>query len=63
MESVKREKKNGLVKEFLFHSTCQVRNGNLLESCVVDICVKQIHINQGVNVCHIQVWNSALPLV
>ena len=34
----------------MFHSTCYVRNGNLLKSCVSEIHVKQIRINQGIGV-------------
>ena len=40
-----------LVKEFLFYSTCWMRNGNLLKSRVSEIGVKQLGINQGVDVC------------
>ena len=39
-----------LVKEFLFHSTCKVRHGNLLKMCVSEIHVKQIRVNQGLGV-------------
>ena len=39
-----------LVKEFLFHSTCQVRNGNLLKMRVSEIRVDQIRVNQGLGV-------------
>ena len=49
MESVNR-KISALVKEFIFHSTCLVRNGNLLKSRVSEIRVKRIRINQGVGV-------------
>ena len=51
MESVNRKiKKLPLVKEFLFHSTCEVRNGNVLKSRVSEICEKRIRVNQGVGV-------------
>ena len=51
MESVNRKiEKSALVKEFLFHSMCYVRNGNLLKSRVSDIRVKRIRINQGIGV-------------
>ena len=42
-----------LVKEFLFHSTCWVRNGNLLKTRVSEIRVNQIRVNQGLGVCSI----------
>ena len=44
---IKHEAKCVLEQEFLCHST---RNGNLLKSCVSEICVKQIRVNQGVGV-------------
>ena len=40
-----------LVKEFLFHSTCQVRNGNFLKMRVSEICIKRICVKQGLGVC------------
>ena len=43
---IENQAKSALVKEFLFHSTCKVRNGNLLKS---EICVKRIRVNQGVD--------------
>ena len=46
----KSKKKSSLVKDFLFHSTCLVRNGNLLKSRVSEILVKQIYVNQRVGV-------------
>ena len=48
MESV--NEKSTVVKEFLFHSKCSVRNGNLLKSRVSEIRVKRICVNQGVGV-------------
>ena len=39
-----------LVKEFMFHTMCYVRNGNLLKSLVSEIRVNQIHVNEGVGV-------------
>ena len=39
-----------LVKEFLFHSTCLVRNGNFLKMRVSEVRVKQIRVNQGLGV-------------
>ena len=39
-----------LVKEFLFHSTCYERNGNLLKIRVSEIRVKRICVNQGVGI-------------
>ena len=39
-----------LVKEFLFHSTCLVRNGNFLKIRVSEIRVKRIRVNQGLGV-------------
>ena len=51
MESVNKNwRKFALVKEFQFHRTCQVRNGNLLKSRISEICVKRIRVNQGVGV-------------
>ena len=47
---IQNEEKFVLVKEFLFHSTSSIRNGNLLKSRVSEICLKQIPINQGVGV-------------
>ena len=44
------EEKCVLGKEFLFHSTCQMRNGKVLEMRVSEICVKRIHVNQGLGV-------------
>ena len=41
------EEKCVLGKEFLFHSTCQMRNGKVLEMRVSEIRVKRIHVNQG----------------
>ena len=38
------------MKEFLFHSTCKVRNGNFLKMHASEIRVKQIHVNQGLGV-------------
>ena len=39
-----------LVKQFLIHSMCYVRNGNLLKSRVSEIHVKRIGVNEGVGV-------------
>ena len=39
-----------LVNEFLFHSMCQVRNGNFLKMRVSEIRVNQIRVNQGLGV-------------
>ena len=39
-----------LLKEFLFHSTCSVRNGNFLKMRVSEIRVKRIRVNQGLGV-------------
>ena len=39
-----------LVKEFLLHNTCYVRNGNFLKMRVSEIHVKQIRVNQGLGV-------------
>ena len=39
-----------LVKDFLFHNMCQVRNGFLLKSRVSEIRLKRIRVNQGVGV-------------
>ena len=44
------EEKCMLVKEFLFYSTCYMRDGNLLKMCVSEICVKRISVNQGLGV-------------
>ena len=49
-----------LVKEFLFHSTCQVRNGNVLKMRVSEIRVKRIRVNQGVGV---GVSNDHIPAI
>ena len=38
------------MKEYLFHSTIQVRNGNLLKSRVGKIRIKRICINEGFGV-------------
>ena len=53
---IKNQVKAALVKEFLFHSTCYVRNGNFLKSHVSEICVKGIHVNQevGVYICSVE---------
>ena len=48
-----------LVKEYLFHSTCQARNGKVLKSRVGEICVKLICVNQGV-VCMLGYQNNVL---
>ena len=47
---IEKSKKSELVKDFLFHSTCLVRNGNLLKSRVSEFRVKRIRVNQGVGV-------------
>ena len=47
-----------LVKEFLFHSTCYVRNGNLLKMRVSEIRVNQIRVNQGLGVVYGNEANS-----
>ena len=40
-----------LVKEYLSHRKCYMRNGNLLKNCVnIEICVKRLRINKGVGV-------------
>ena len=39
-----------LVKEFLFYSTCLVRNENFLKMRVSEIRVKLIRVNQGLGV-------------
>ena len=44
-----------LVKEFLFHSTCYVRNGNFLKMRVSEIRVKQIRVNQGLGVAALKI--------
>ena len=38
--SSKTDEKIALVKDFLCHSTCGVRNGNLLKTCVSEIYIK-----------------------
>ena len=38
------------MKDFLSHSMCEMRNGNLLKSRVSEIHVKRIRVNQGVGV-------------
>ena len=45
---IQNQVKSALVKEFLFHSTCKGRNGNLLKIRVSEIPVKGIRVNQGV---------------
>ena len=45
---IQNQAKSALVKEFLFHSTCKGRNGNLLKIRVSEIPVKGIRVNQGV---------------
>ena len=54
---IQNEEKFVLVKEFQFHSTCYVRNGNLLKSRVSEICVKRIRVNQGVGVLALQEYD------
>ena len=54
------EEKCILVKKFLFHSTCQVRDGNFLKMCVSEICVKRIRVNQGLGVLQIAEINPIL---
>ena len=49
MESVN-TKKTELVKGFLFYRTWDVKNKNLLKSCVSEICLKRIRVNQGFGV-------------
>ena len=49
-ENIKNENKSALVKEFMFYSTWLVKNRNLLKSGVSEICVKQLHVDQGVGV-------------
>ena len=39
-----------LVKEFLFSSTCSVRNGNFLKMRVSEIRLKRIRVNQELGV-------------
>ena len=39
-----------LVKEFMFNSMCQVRNGTFLKVRVSEIRVKRIRVNQGLGV-------------
>ena len=52
---IQNQVKSVLVKDFLFHSTREVRNGNLLKSRVSEIRVKRIRVNQGVGVLFYQV--------
>ena len=51
-----------LVKEFLFHSTCLVRNWNFLKMRVSEIRVKRIRINQGLGV-HVSSLNLRNGLI
>ena len=53
------EEKCVLGKEFLFHSTCQLRNGKVLEMRVSEIRVKRIHVNQGLCVNQ-NIWQKML---
>ena len=39
-----------------------MRNGNLLKSCVSEICVKQIHVNQEIDVCIMLTFFNVLNL-
>ena len=40
-----------------------MRNGNLLKSCVSEICVKQIRVNQGVGVIGISKFYEQIKIL
>ena len=51
-----------LVKEFLFHSIF-VSNGNVLKMRVSEICVKPIHVKQGLSVYSYSIVYVYLQLI